>query len=197
MRPDGNALPAVIGIAQRMIEVIVRVERRAYRRLRNHAQRLQLKRRADRRLKSLDQQHSIAPDNKAAIRARLQSLGAVGNRRVDALADLPHRRKSLVHQRRRRNPRIDRRRSSQRGHRRQLSSRINSTSTRRADKKIPPRKRSVRLLHSILHGLATQATAVIPSAARNPSSPPPRLGSNPAIEGSPSPSAPPSSPQAY
>src|SRR6266571_6500653 len=86
--------------------MIVRIQRRLYRRLAHHAQRVHLKGRACRCRESFHQECRIPPHQKAAVTQGRVSLRQIGNRRVQSVADLPHGRKALIDQRRFRNARV-------------------------------------------------------------------------------------------
>src|SRR2546428_531167 len=86
--------------------MIVRIQRRLYRRLAHHAQRVHLKGRACRCRESFHQECRIPPHQKAAVTQGGVSLRQIGNRRVQSVADLPHGRKALIDQRRFRNARV-------------------------------------------------------------------------------------------
>src|SRR5437899_1785167 len=99
MGPDGNALRAVEGVAERMIKVIVRVEGGANGHWAEGAQGVHLESGAGRRSEAFDEQGSVAADEEAAIADGLGALGEIGDGGVDAVADLADGGEAFVHQR--------------------------------------------------------------------------------------------------
>ena len=151
MRPDGDSRAAIDRISERVVEVPVRVERRADGHLRDRAQRFELKGRADGGLKSLDHQRGVAADQESAVAPRLQPFRTVRNRGVQAVADFSNRRRNLC--RRWAAWRCADRRAAARQRRqrqREFRGGIQRAQRRCARKETPPGKRIRKVVHGDL-----------------------------------------------
>src|SRR5580704_11912005 len=76
--------------------MVVRVERRHHRNLRDFAKRLHLKRGASRTAKSFYKERGIFSDQKSAVANRGEAFAGIGYRCVCALADFAHRGETCV-----------------------------------------------------------------------------------------------------
>jgi hypothetical protein len=97
MAPQLNPVGAVKGVSERVVVVIVGIERAYCRHLRYFTQRIHLKCRARGRDKALDQQRPVLAEEKPTIAHRGEALRRVRNRCVDTVSNLSHRRKPSVH----------------------------------------------------------------------------------------------------
>src|SRR5215469_16571182 len=89
MAPQLNPVGAVKGVSERVVVMIVAIERAYCRHLRYFTQRIHLKCRARGRDKALDQQRRVLAEEKPTIAHRGEALRRVSN--------LSHRRKPTVH----------------------------------------------------------------------------------------------------
>src|SRR5262249_41854510 len=96
MRPERDAVGAVVRIAEGVVVMIVRVERSLDRYLTEAAQRLHLEAGARGGSKALNQQGTFLSDKEAAITNGSESLGSIGNRSVKAVADFANGGETLI-----------------------------------------------------------------------------------------------------
>jgi len=115
MAPKLDAICAIEGIAERVIEVIMRVQRAGSGDLRDFAQCIPLKCRARGRAKAFQEQGGILPDEESTVANRREPLRGIGDRGVEAVPHLANGGEPCIHQRRLRYARVIRQGTGERG----------------------------------------------------------------------------------